>query len=115
MQAYFVKPDVINVFTTTMDYSVRIKSEDNKLYKLKHNIPLTRKYPKRVTYCDCIYWNGKGNYDYIRSLFLHKQVYDISLKRYTKAEDFSEPIGKEPPVPTEKDWEGWHKLEKNTK
>ncbi|MBR4749479.1 MAG: hypothetical protein IK083_07920 [Abditibacteriota bacterium] len=98
VQAYFVKPDVINVFTTTMDYSVQVKMQSSKLYRLKNKIPLTAKLPDIIAYCDCIYWNGKGNYDYITSLVYHPKS-----------------IGEKPPVPTEKDWEGWHKLERTVK
>ncbi len=113
LQAYFVKPDVVNVSTMTMEYSVRIRRQNGRLYRLKNNIPKDTELPGTVTYCDCIYWNGKGHYDYLKALFLRKQIYDPSWDGYSKADDFPRPIGKEPPVPTQKDWKGWRKLERD--
>ncbi|MBR4748725.1 MAG: hypothetical protein IK083_04015 [Abditibacteriota bacterium] len=108
VQAYFVLPDVINVSCDTgMLYSVRICEKD----ALGLTDPDGRDLGVLKRMClDCVYWNEVGKRDYLKLLFSKELVFDDETNKYVMKGCLDKTLTVEPPVPTEKDWEGWRKL-----
>ncbi len=111
-QAYFALPDVINVSCSTgMNYSLKICEKDMLGASSLQNL-LDENINKRMC-LDCIYWNEVGKKDYLKTLFSKESVFDNEANKYVKKSCLDKTLTAEPPVPTDRDWEGWHKLERN--
>ena len=107
-------PDVINVKCGAgREYSAEIAFEDKPIYYHTGNRFFEtgpEKIIKNAIVFRCVYWNKKGSYDFIKCLFLKQGRYDKSLGSFTSEDTVPETVKDTPPIPTEKAWEGWHKL-----
>ncbi len=92
-QAFFIKPDVISISTTTgMEYAVRILDSAGLSGKIRQ---------------EGVYWNRVGDRRFLGGAF--------EMKSVDNGSNLTDPVDDTPPVPTDSDWEGWHKLERNIK
>ena len=116
-QAYFVLPDVINVKSGQgCEYSSEIAFEDMPIYLPGGNKlfdPKPAKLIKDAIALRCVYWNRKGNNDFIKYLFMKHGKFDKMRGSFTSDDTVPDTIKDESPVPTQQSWEGWHKLVRN--
>ena len=113
-QAFFITPDIIKVSSDNgMDYSVRITEKDAVMPSGLQDFN-GKTLMKRMC-LDCIYWNGAGKKEYLKTFFSKEPVFDNERNKYVMEAFIDKTLTAEPPVPTERDWEGWHKLERNIK
>ncbi len=104
-QAYFVLPDTINLISESgCEYSVKIAYNDSWNDQAAKS---GRKSNKKLLQ-DCVYWNKKGSRVYF---YTYAREIQGSATGAKTAAGFSLPDT--PPVPTDRDWEGWHKLVRN--
>ncbi len=115
-QAYFLAPDIVFVSTDKgMEYAAKLRfCEGGQLEYGPEKKIVKRSYAANLFY-EGVYWNRIGPQELLDvSWRLKKDTLPDGTQVYGtwRLKDDTE-LPDTPPVPTDRDWEGWHKLERN--
>ena len=118
-QMYFLFPDVIFFSTESgMEIAERVTFHEGRLM-MRDDPDLFKRGVYEVqdngfTTKEGVYWNKVGSVVFLESRWLCKDgVLQDGTSVYVPWRQENDPnLPDTPPVPTEKDWEGWHKLER---
>ena len=127
-QAYFLKPDVVYIATEKRDVRIaeRIRLDNRKAKRKAEEFYKSRDYLSgkykgtvlpRIFKLTGVYWNRKGDERQLASRWNMFDGRTDGLRKLVKPGTLINAsfVSRKKPVPTEKDWEGWHKLARDPK